>query len=289
MLTLTTERLKSYRDQTFYTHPNLQLNNVDQAVSFVNERGFVAFWPVKGLLLPSLWVAAAGDRPVPDEHDDPGHKTWDWKDSLLGKRRWYYARVLAHRNTLISLDTVPYFYALSENYGDYNEDHIIQYEQGRLTLEAKSVYDALLRDGPLDTLSLRKAAHLSSHESNGRFNKALDDLQRDFKVLPVGIAEAGAWHYAFIYELTARHYPDLPEQARPITERQARNHLCELYLRSVGAASSRDIKRVFGWNDATFNKVIQDLETAGVIKTGVNIPGQNGELFALNDLVEVNS
>ena len=54
--------------------------------------------------MPSLWVAVAGDRPVPDEHDDPGHVTWGWKDGLLGKRRWYYGRVLRKRNTFISLD-----------------------------------------------------------------------------------------------------------------------------------------------------------------------------------------
>lgn len=51
-----------------------------QVVDFVNERGSVYFWPIKDVTLPSLWTAVAG------AHDDPGHVSWGWKDSLLGQR-----------------------------------------------------------------------------------------------------------------------------------------------------------------------------------------------------------
>jgi len=61
----------------------------EEAIRYVNERGFIYFWPINGILLPSLWEAVSGDRPVPNEHDDPGHVTWGWKDSLLGKHVWY--------------------------------------------------------------------------------------------------------------------------------------------------------------------------------------------------------
>ncbi|MDD5370600.1 MAG: crosslink repair DNA glycosylase YcaQ family protein [Anaerolineaceae bacterium] len=284
MPTLSLDRLRDYRSRTFRTSPHLRLKNIEQAVGYVEERGFIAFWPIKGVLLPSLWVATAGDRPIPDEHDDPGHVTWGWKDELLGKRRWYYARILFHRNTLISLDALPFFYALSENYGDYTEDHILLYEQGRLTLEAKSVYEALLREGPLDTIALRQAARLSGHASNARFTKALDDLQRDFKVLPVGVAEAGAWHYAFIYDLTGHHYPELPNRSRPITERQARHKLLELYFSSLGAASLRDCSRCFGWPTPTIAGLLTDMQSENRLCSGLNVPGLPGELFALPDL-----
>ena len=87
---LTREFLHSYRSKTFHTAPGLRLASADEAVEYVNERGYILFWPAKDILMPSLWVAAAGDRPVPDEHDDPGHVTWGWKDGMLGKQRWYY-------------------------------------------------------------------------------------------------------------------------------------------------------------------------------------------------------
>ena len=205
------KRLTAHRVRTLHLPPAKPLSSQSQALRFVNERGFVYFWPIKGIDLPSLWTAVAGDRPVPDAHDDPAHVTWGWKDDALPKRIWYYAKILHRKATMISLDVVPYFYALSENYGSPEEDHLVAYEEGRLTLAAKNVYDALLKEGALDSISLRKAARMTSAKES-EWNRALEDLQKDFKILPVGVAEVGAWKYAFIYQITARHYPDLPEQ-----------------------------------------------------------------------------
>jgi len=286
MNTISVEALEAYRDQTFRTAPGLKLNSAEDAVAYANERGFLFFWPIKEVMMPSLWTAVAGERPVADEHDDPGHVTWGWKDALLNQRRWYYARVLRRRNTIISMAAAPYFYALSENYGSPEEDYLLQYEEGRMTLEARLVYEALLEKGPLDSLALRKAAHLTSRESDTRFNKALDYLQRDFKVLPVGVAEAGAWRYAFIYDLTARYYPEIPEQARMIGERQARTRLAEIYLQSVGAVRDTDISRLFGWPPDEVAMVIEKLESAGQIQSGLEFPGKPGAWIGLPTLVQ---
>ena len=104
MSSLTSDQLNLYRQKTYRTLPDLRVKTIDQAVEFVNQRGFIFFWPIQDINLPSLWTAVNGDRPVPDEHDDPGHITWDWKDRMLGKRQWYYARTLRRRNTMISLE-----------------------------------------------------------------------------------------------------------------------------------------------------------------------------------------
>ena len=108
-------RLDVYRTRTFCWYPKDRLQTVEDAVRFVNARGMVYFWPIKGVTLPNLWTAVAGNRPVADAHDDPGHVTWGWKDEMLDQRRWYYAKVLRGKSTMIALDVVPYFYALSEN------------------------------------------------------------------------------------------------------------------------------------------------------------------------------
>ncbi len=230
MLEIHPDRLAAFRAETFQIGSRQQVKDPDQAVDFVNRRGFVYFWPIKDVLLPSLWVAAAGDRPVPNNHDDPGHVTWGWKDSLLGKRRWYYAKVLRKKATIISLDTLPYFYALSENYGDPEEDHLILYEQGRLSAEAKAIYEAILDEGPLDAVALRRSSRMTSKESDNRFNRALTELQSDFKIMPIGVAEAGAWRYAFIYEIVVRHHPQVLDQARYLSDLEARSSLGQIYL-----------------------------------------------------------
>jgi hypothetical protein len=289
MATITQKRLQEYRQMTFRSSEAGRIRNVDDAVSFVDERGFILFWPNKELLFPSLWTAAAGDRPVPDEHDDPGHVTWGWKDAMLGQKRWYYARVLRRRNVMISLETAPYFYALSENYGAPEEDYLYQYERGRMTQEAKSIYEVLLRDGPQDTISLRRNAHLASRDNHGRFNKALDDLQVDFKILPVGISDAGAWHYSFTYDLTPRHFPDLVEAARFIQEGQAREHLAALFLKSLGAAKPTELSRAFGWNAETVAGVIDRLAQAGLACLDVTLEGSTVPLIAMPDLLDASS
>ncbi len=279
---LSEKRLREYRQGTF--HLQHRVRSLDEALNYVNERGFIFFWPIKDLFFPSLWAAVAGDRPVPDEHDDPGHITWDWKDSMLGKRRWYYARVLRRRNTIISLQAAPFFYALSQNFGAPEEDYLEQYRSGHLTQEAKSVYEALLREGPLDSITLRRVARLASNDNNGRFNKALDDLQIDFKVLPVGVSDAGSWHYSFIYDLTFRHFPEITEQARFIQENQARARLAEMFWRSLGAAAPSDLTRAFGWNRETAEKVVERLIQGDTLVPVVRPEPQKSALYAIPDL-----
>ncbi len=274
--------LKAHRAATFRLARTKRLQSQAQAAQYVNERGFVYFWPVKGVDLPSLWAAVAGDRPVADAHDDPGHVTWGWKDNALPKRLWYYAKVLRRRATMISLELAPYFYALTENYGSPEEDHLIAYQEGRLTLAAKNIYEALLSGGPLDSISLRKAARMTSAKES-EWNRALEDLQRDFKILPVGVAEAGAWKYAFIYQVTARHYPDLPERARHISEAAARRKLLECYFASVGAAQEKDANKLFGWGGDLTKRAIARLLDSGALHQAKH-QNQAGEWLAIPDI-----
>lgn len=254
------------------------------ALRFVNERGFVYFWPIKGMELPSLWAAVAGDRVVADKHDDPGHITWGWKDNALGKKKWYYAKVLRRKATIISLEVAPYFYALSENYGSPEEDYLLAYEEGRLTQAAKQVYEALLKEGPLHTIDLRSVAKLTNARES-EFNRALEVLQADFKILPVGVAKAGAWKYAFIYEIVSRHYPDLPEKARFIGETEARRNLSELYFESVGGAPERDVSKLFGWPKDLLSRTLASLVERGKL-VEIEHPHEKKVWFSLPGLSE---
>lgn len=284
MEALPQEILKRYRSQTFRWPPETRLKSQEQAITYVNERGFIYFWPISGITLPSLWVATAGDRPVADEHDDPGHVTWGWKDGLLGQRQWYYAKILRKKATLIAMTAAPYFYALSENYGAYAEDYLTQYEQGRLTIEAKTVYETLLREGVLDTVALRRATRMTSPASDSRFNRAVAELQADFKIAPVAVTQAGAWHYAFAYEVVGRYYPEIVEQAHLIGEQEARCKLAELYIRSVGAARPGDLAKLFGWKNAEVVQTIVRLAQQNILKQGVQIENLLGEYVVLAEL-----
>ncbi len=280
---LSKENLQRYRQKTFHLAPDLRLHTQEQAIAFVRERGFVYFWPITGIVFPSLWNAAAGDRPVADEHDDPGHITWRWKDGLLGGREWYYAKVLRKKSTMIAMELAPYFYALTENYGSPEEDYLTLYEQGRLTVEAKLIYEALLDHGPLDTIELRRRARLSAPGSEGRFNKAIGDLQANFNIVPVAVTNSGAWHYAFAYDVVTRRYPELPELAHDIGDAQAQQTLLTIYFRSLGAATLREAGKLFNWRAEALGRATNALVKVGVLQP-VTIEGQTGEFFAIADL-----
>jgi hypothetical protein len=284
MKPLSAAQLRRYRERTFRYKPTRRVRTVADAVRFVNERGFVYFWPITGVTLPSLWAAVAGNRPVSDQHDDPGHITWGWKDSLLGERKWYYAKLLRGKATLVSLATLPYFYALSENYGDYQHDYLALYDEGRLTADARAVFEALLEKGPLHTIALRKEARLSA---NTRFEKALVELQTGLKILPVGVAQAGAWRYSHIYDIVDRFFPELPAQAGALTRAQARAHLARLFLDSVGAATAKDVQRLFRWPAEEVKRSCAQMLESGAALAIASVAGESGEWLASPALLNV--
>ncbi len=247
-----------------------RVRTIEEARAFVEEVGFCHFWPIKGVEMPNLFHAIAGRvRPVPDEHGDPdGSKCWGWKDHALDKKWWYYGKLLRRRATLVSLAALPYFYALSENYGDL-KDYLQEYADGLMTAEAKAIYEALLEHGPLDTIRLRREAHMSAQSAKSRFDRTLVELQVGLKVLPVGVAETGAWRYAFVYEIVQKHLPNLPEQARHITRSQARRMLVLRYLDNVVAADRRMVGKVFHvlkWTPTELERTISALLQEGAVR-----------------------
>lgn len=260
-------------DQRAYSYrrtPDRRIQTPEAARAFVEEVGFCHFWPVKGAELPNLFHAIAGRiRSVPMQHDDPDiSKCWGWKDQALGKRWWYYGKLLRKRATLISLDLLAAFYACSDNLGEL-DDYLEEYQAGLLTAEAKWIYEALLEHGPLDTIQLRREARLSAQSAKSGFDRALVELQVGLKVLPVGVARTGAWNYAFIYDIVQRHLPELPQQARTINPHEAQRTLLLRYIDSVVAADRRMIGqmfRVLKWTPTELNRAMAALVQEGAIR-----------------------
>lgn len=246
MVSITSKQIDLIRAHTYRRTKDRRVQTIEQAERFVNEVGFCFFWPIQGVELPNLFHAIAGRvRNVPNEHDDPDiSKCWGWKDQSLGQKRWYYGKLLHKKATLISMAMLPAFYALSPNFGS-DEDYLQDYEAGLLSFEARNVFETLLKNGPMDTVKLQKESHLSAESAKTTFERSLVELQGTLRILPVGVAEAGAWRYAFIYDLVSRHLPNLPAQAQGISRSEARAKLVRQLLDNVGAASQTEIQRVF--------------------------------------------
>ena len=257
------------RERNYHRTPERRITTVEEARAFVDEVGFCFLWPIKDIELPSLFHAIAGRaRPVPMIHNDPDLSLcWGWKDSALGEQWWYYGKLLRRRATLISLDMLPYFYACSENYGDL-DDYLQEYEDGLMTAEAKAVYEAILENGPLDTVRLKRESRLSAESAKSRFDRALVELQVGMKMIPIGIARVGAWNYAFNYEIVQRHYPELPGKARHIRRSEARSVLVQRYLENVVSVDRKMIAKVFHvlhWTPGELERTVTALIEEGTV------------------------
>jgi len=279
------EIVEHYRRRTFRIDRSLAIHSIKEAVDFVNCRGFVFFWPIKNIVLPSLWVSVAGDRPVPNEHDDPGHITWRWKDAAIGKRYWYYTKMLRKKSTMISFDLVPFFYALSNNFGVPESDFLTLYEQGKLSHEEKVIYEVLLNEGKKDTIELGRLSHFKGRSNENRFNRAIINLQADFKILPVGIARVGSWKYAYEYDLVMNAYPEIIEQAQLINKAKARLRIGEYYMASIGASQVNDWIRLFHWTKEEVVFVIERLAERGVVEKDVEFVDKPGTWIALKKIL----
>ena len=248
------------RDRVWRRRRELRLQTQGEARRYVRGVGFCLFWPSEGIEMPNLLQAIAGNaRPLTTGYDDPAiGRSWNWKDEALDKRWWYYGKLVRRRATLVSLELLPSFYALSENFGD-PKDYLAEYKEGRLSSEAKAVYEALLENGPLDAVRLRRESRLAATQAKARFDRALVELQGDLKVMPIGVADAGAWHYAFIYDLVERWFPELPAQARPISTREARSRIVTQYLENVIVAQRGSISHDLGWRPNEVDRALTSL------------------------------
>ncbi len=273
------EALQALRSATFHWSERARLKDAAAIRKFVDARGVCMLFPVQTMDMPNVYQAVAGfQKDMTAKHDDHAISlTWNTKDSALDKRWWYYGKLLRAKATLVALDLLPSFYALSENFGNDEEDYLTEYQAGTLSAEAKNIYEALLKHGALHAIELKRRANLYGDESKGRFDKALNDLQTGLKVMPVGVAEAGAWRYAFVYQIVSRWLPDVPAQAEKISRQQARVSILRRHLANVFYCTPRDAGRIFGWSAKETAAAFASLVEQGEAESGATVEGVRGE------------
>jgi len=278
-LPLSAQDVQALRAERYRQRPHLRVSTEDEALGFLNEVGLSLLFSAKDMELPSLWGAiCGGDCPVPSHHDNPElGLAWRWKDSLPIEGKVLYGKFLRKKPVFISLALAPCFYALSPNYGDPAEDYLQDYLDGRLSVEAKQVYEVLLEQGALPTSRLRREAGLSGKANANRFDRALAELQMDLRIAKVAISDANRWGYCYVYDLLPRHFSGVVKTAEEIGGRQARETILLRYLRTVVAATPRQVSLLFGWQPGDVGQLAERLAAEGRLHKGTGIEGLAGE------------
>ncbi len=181
VLALTARSLERLRDRRFRRTPGLRVRSARGALAFVNAVGFCSTFYRFPEGVACLWEAVVG-RPSPrwprrSHHDAGIGLTWDLKDRLPAHKEVYYGKLLKGRPLLVALDLFPAFYALvrgRQRARDYREE----YEAGRLSLSAKRIMDAMMREHPQYTRRLRANSFMLEPTKTREFERAMAELQQ---------------------------------------------------------------------------------------------------------------
>ncbi|HKW90146.1 MAG TPA: crosslink repair DNA glycosylase YcaQ family protein [Candidatus Acidoferrales bacterium] len=227
-----------------------KITTLAEALRFIDALGFCVLYPIKELPLASLYFAVTGRDPhVEHIWDDKSEMLWRWKDELPCKRRAFYGKYLKGRGTFISLKFLPYFVAMTGSVagpGNYSRF----YDEGLISEDARAIWEAPAKHGPLPTLELRYACRMETTAGNKRFKKAILDLQRMLVVVHFGTEqETAAWASGH-FELICRAFPKETEAAAEIDPHEARHILAAKYLESHPNATREHLRRIFGWSKA---------------------------------------
>jgi hypothetical protein len=237
------------------------------AVAFVEAVGFCSTFYRFPEGVACLWEAVVG-RPKPrwprrSHHDDGVGRTWQLKDDLPAARRVYYGKLLRGRPLLVALDLFPAFYALVRG-RQRARDYLVEYQAGRMSLTARRLMDALVREHPQYTRELRANTFLLEPGRTREFERAMAELQQGLWV--VKSEERYEPTFSYRWELVEAWLPEAVAEGRRLRRTAALDRLIERYVTGAVFASPRRLARLLGAPTAEVEASIARLARAGALR-----------------------
>ena len=229
------EEIEIYRDHTWRRDPERRIEHAYAAETFVKEIGFCTVLTDSRRPGPSLYSAVCGRRethmPRNVQKDPESRLTWTIKDDLMRRGRCFYGKLLKGHATLINQELIPFFCAL---WGVPRK-----MEPAVLTTDAQKVMKVLRREWEMGSRDLREASGI---EDRKRFDKAITQLQRSMKVIPVDVLYEPSFTY--IWSLAEGRFPD--EMRKSVPKEVALTEIARAYLRGAGMTLRGELARVTG-------------------------------------------
>lgn len=227
------ETIESYRDRSWCREPELRIEDPFVAETFMERVGFCAVLTDSRRPGPSLYIAVCGRRdahmPRNVQKDPESSLAWKIKDEVVRRGRVYYGKLRGNRAIFVARRLVPHFRALA----------VAHRGSQPLSEEANSILKVLRKEWEMASRDLRHASGISDRYS---FNKALDELQKAFKVIPSEIVYKPVFTY--IWSLAEARFQD--ELKQDITREEALIEVARTYLTSAGLTLRGELARVTG-------------------------------------------
>lgn len=166
--------------------PELRIEEIS-AERFIDRLGFCSALTDDRRSGPSLYIAVCGRRdahtPRRVQKDPESSHAWTIKDEAVRRGRVYYGKLKGSRLFFIARRLVPHFNTL---WGFTRLEG-----PRRLSQPAQRLLKVLRKEWEMSTHDLRGATGISERST---FNKAIDELQKVFKIIPTEVITSRCSH-----------------------------------------------------------------------------------------------
>lgn len=177
---------------------DLRVESAVEAERFIQDVGFANTLTDARRPGPSLYIAVCGRRDVSlprhVQKDEEMRLTWYLKDEVMRRGRIYYAKLAGGRSMFVAPRLISHFAAI---WMPRRKD-----EPEVLSPAAQRVLKVLRREHELATADLRAESGVTERAA---FTRALDELQRQMKVIPQDVIYQP---FSYIWMLAEDRWPE---------------------------------------------------------------------------------
>src|SRR5438874_1924408 len=193
------EQIELHRDRRWRRDEGLRVESAIDAERFIEDVGFANTLTDARRAGPSLYIAVCGRRDVSlprnVQKDEETRLTWFLKDEVMRRGRVYYAKLAGGRSMFVARRLISHFAAV---WMPRRKD-----EPMVLSNAAQRVLKVLRREHDLATGDLRAESRVTERAA---FTRALDELQRQMKVIPQDVIYQPTFSY--IWMLAEDRWPE---------------------------------------------------------------------------------
>jgi hypothetical protein len=275
----TSGEVDRWRARVHLRSPRSAVTTKRRALNFIQRVGFCLVFGSEGEDVPSLWRAVHGWRgdgvPRTQSEKDSSGFLWEMKQVLPSERSVYYAKLLLHRPTMVSLEMLPYFYALSGRTGERDE-YIRASVRGGLSPMARRIMEAFGRSSHLSTRQIKQAVQRAGTVGSGSFGQAMTELQ-----IKMFLAKGDEDRRPFSFTWSPVRILFAPQirKARHISTQQARKVILEQHFRNQLVCTVPGIRRVFRWTRQEVYQPLGELLSRGIIGSEGSVEGTTGRVY----------
>jgi hypothetical protein len=153
-------------------------------------------------------------------------------------------------------------------------DYRAEYEAGRLSLNAKRVMDALMREAPQYTRGLRAECFMLEPAKTREFERAIAELQQG--LWAVKTEERYEPSFSYRWDLLERWLPEAVAEGRRLSRAAALRQLVSRYLLGARYTTPRRVARLLDVPAAETEAAVAALARSGAVRADEAVAGWPG-------------